>query len=94
MKQEMLGWQLRQWDRVQIGTEPFRFRANSLPRANPANLADSLPGQLASWPFRSLALSIPSHFAPWKFRSMAVSLWTVKITIYCEKNSYKEVKVT
>jgi len=67
------------------GTKPFRSRANSLPGVN---------RPIGLWPIRSLALSFPSHFAPWKFRSVALSLRTVKVTIYCEKNSYKEIKVT
>jgi len=72
------------------GTEPFCSRANSLPGANrPIGL-----GRFAPWPSRSLALSFPGHFAPWNFRSVALSLPTVKITVYCEKNSYKEIKVT
>jgi len=73
-----------------VGTEPFRSRANSLPRANrPIGLADSLPGQLAPWPFHSLAILLPRTFAPWPFRSGRST-----ITTYCEKNSYKEMKVT
>ena len=67
------------------GTESFRSRANSLSGAN-------RPIEL--WPIRSLANSLPGPFAPWNFRSVALSLRTVKITIYCEKNSYKEIKVT
>ena len=64
------------------GTESFRSRAKSL------------PGQLAPRPFHSLALLFTGTFAPWNFRSVALSLRMVKITIYCEKNSYKEIKVT
>ena len=70
---------------VTDGTESFRSRANSLPGAN-------RPIEL--WPIRSLALSFPGHSTPWNFRSVALSLRTVKITIYFEKNSYKEIKVT
>ena len=52
-----------------------------------------VPSLFAPGPIRSLALSFPGHFAPWNFRSVALSLRTVKITIYCEKKSYKEIKV-
>jgi len=54
----------------------LRYRAFSLPgqfapQSESANrtLADSLPGQLAPWPFRSLAISLPGTFAPRPFRS-------------------------
>ena len=56
-----------------------------------------LPGAnrpIGLWPIRSLAYSFPGTFAPWNFRSVVLSLRTVEITIYCETNSYKEIKVT
>ena len=70
------------------------YRAFSLPgqfapRSESANrtLADSIPGQLTPWPFRSLAISLPGTFASWSFRS-----GRSKITIYCEKNHTKKSK--
>jgi len=42
------------------------------PRSESANknLANSLPGHFAPWPFRSLAHSLPGNFAHWNFRSL------------------------
>jgi len=96
-----IAFQINRCVYAKAGTEPFRSRANSLPGANQPialwpirSLANSLPGHFAPWPFRSLAILLPGTFAPWIFRSVALSLRMVKITIYCEKNSYKEIKVT
>ena len=47
-----------------FGSEPFRSRANSLPRAN---------RPIGPWPIRSLALSLLGHFVPWPFHSLSVS---------------------
>jgi len=56
---------------LELGTEPFRSRANSLPGANRPiglrpirSLANSLPGPFVPWPFRSLELSLHGPFAP------------------------------
>jgi len=59
---------------------PIPFRSESANRT----LANSLPGQIAPWPFRSLAVSFHGTFVSWNFRFVALSLRKIKITIYSE----------
>jgi len=82
---------------VHIHVGLARYRAFSLPgqfapRSESANrtLADSLPGQLAHWPFRSVAISLPGTFAPWPFRSgWSKSLFIVKKIIQRNQSNLK-----
>ena len=63
---------------IQLYNLPPKLTIHSLfapgqfaPGSESANrtLANSLPGQLAPWNFRSLAHSLPGLLAPWNFRS-------------------------
>jgi len=57
---------MRRWD-----SQPFRSRANSLPRAN---------RPIEPWPILSLELSLPGPLAPWNLRSRALSLPGLLVT--------------